>query len=156
MRYCRNCGQPLPEEGGACTACGCPVGMGIGYCEKCGEKLIPGTMYCARCGAPAGMVSPQPPARKPRHRLTAALYGIVLGSYGVHNFYLGYTGKGIGQIAITVVVYSAALSGALPGIASVLLAGLWGFIEGVQILTGEIHTDANGIPLKEWKKDEEK
>ncbi len=152
MAYCRNCGQPLAEDQLNCATCGCPKGMGIGFCEKCGEKLIPGTMYCARCGAPAAVAQPQPPQpeKKARSRWAAAAFGIVLGAFGVHNFYLGHTGKGIAQIAITVAVYGAVCSGTLPEAAAFLLAGLWGFIDGVLIAVGDIKTDANGKELRQW------
>ena len=152
MSYCRNCGQPLGDDANGCAACGCPRGMGIGYCEKCGEKLIPGTMYCARCGAPAG-VPEQPMAARPhktRSRYAAAAFGIVMGAFGVHSFYLGNPGKGIGQIAITIAAYGLVAAGLLPVFAGCLLSGLWGFIEGVEILVGDIKTDAFGSPLRQW------
>ena len=155
MAYCRNCGQLLAEEHLNCPNCGCPKGMGIGFCENCGEKLIPGTAYCARCGAPAAMVQPQPPqpVKKARSRWAAAAFGIVLGAFGVHNFYLGHTGKGIAQIAITGAVYGAVCSGTLPEAAAVLLAGLWGFIDGVFIAIGETKTDADGKALRQWNEE---
>ncbi len=157
MSYCRNCGHRLEDSMSGCASCGCPRGMGIGFCEKCGEKLIPGTMYCARCGAPAGMPEPPRPAMKPhkaRSRYAAAVYGIVLGAFGVHNFYLGHTGKAIGQLVITLVVYSSVggklLPAAIAPVLAPMLAGLWGFIEGVQILVGDRTTDAFGTPLRQW------
>ena len=30
-----------------------------------------------------------------------------------------------------------------------IISGIWGFIEGILILTGSINTDGRGIPLKE-------
>ena len=58
-----------------------------------------------------------------------------LGAWGVHNFYLGYTKKGILQIVLTIVTCG--------------IAALWGFIEGILILCGNINTDANGNRLAE-------
>ena len=156
MPYCRNCGRELAEEFSNCPDCGCPKGLGVGFCENCGEQVIPGTVYCARCGAPVVSAPPQPqpvaPAkiRKPRSRWAAAAFGIVMGAFGVHNFYLGHTGRGIAQIAITVAVYANVCSGTLPQAAAFLLAGLWGFIEGVLIAVGESDTDAEGKPLLQW------
>ncbi len=155
MTYCKNCGQSLADESLNCAACGCPKGMGIGFCEKCGEKLIPGTLYCAKCGTPvtvnqAPYQAPPAAPKKPRSRWAAAAFGIVLGAFGVHNFYLGHTGKGIAQIAITIAVYGNVCSGILPEAAAFLLAGLWGFIEGVLIAVGDVTKDANGNDLRQW------
>ena len=49
--------------------------------------------------------------------------------------YLGFTGKGIAQIIVTIVTCG--------------IGSLWGFVEGILILTGSINTDAQGIPLKD-------
>ena len=64
--------------------------------------------------------------------MTAGLLGIFLGGLGIHNFYLGYTGKA--QIALSLCFGAGAI---------------WGLIEGIMILTGTINKDANGVPLKE-------
>lgn len=74
-----------------------------------------------------------------KSRIVAGVFGIVLGALGVHNFYLGYTGKAVAQLLISV------LSCGVLSVAS----GIWGFIEGVLILAGEIKVDGNGIPLKD-------
>ena len=55
------------------------------------------------------------------------------GGLGVHNFYLGYTGKGIAQICLSFCCG---------------IGYIWGLIEGIMIFTGNIDKDANGIPLK--------
>ena len=76
-----------------------------------------------------------PKGREPRSKMAAALLGIFLGAWGVHNFYLGNTQRGIIQIVVTIVTCG--------------IGGLWGFIEGIMILTGSINTDADGNPLKD-------
>ncbi len=70
-----------------------------------------------------------------KSKLVAALLGIFLGAWGIHNFYLGDTKKGIIQIVVTIVTCG--------------IGGLWGLIEGIMILAGSIKTDANGVPLKD-------
>ena len=75
----------------------------------------------------------------PKSKIAAGLLGIFLGSFGVHNFYLGYTGKAVTQLLMSVLS-----CGILAGISS-----LWGLIEGVMILTGSINVDASGNPLGE-------
>lgn len=73
-----------------------------------------------------------------KSKLTAGLLGIFLGWLGVHNFYLGYTGKAVAQLLITI-LSCGALS---------FVSAIWGVIEGILILTGStITTDATGRPL---------
>ena len=74
-----------------------------------------------------------------KSKLAAGLLGILLGSLGVHNFYLGYNNKAIAQLLITV-LSCGALS---------VISSIWGIVEGIKILTGEINTDANGVPLSD-------
>ena len=72
-----------------------------------------------------------------KSKMAAGLLGIFLGAFGVHNFYLGYTGKAVAQLLITL------LSCGFLAVAS----EIWGLVEGIMILTGSINTDANGNPL---------
>ena len=69
-----------------------------------------------------------------KSRLVAGLLGIFLGSFGVLNFYLGFTTKAVLQIVLSFVTLG--------------IAGFWGFIEGILILVKYINTDANKMPLK--------
>jgi TM2 domain-containing membrane protein YozV len=75
-----------------------------------------------------------PPGYQQKEKMVAGLLGILIGGFGVHNFYLGYTTKGIIQIVVTIVTCG--------------IGAIWGLIEGIMILTGSINTDANGVPLK--------
>ena len=70
-----------------------------------------------------------------KSKMTAGLLGIFLGAWGVHNFYLGNTNRGVIQIVVTLVTCG--------------FGGLWGVIEGILILTGNINTDAFGNPLQD-------
>lgn len=71
--------------------------------------------------------------------MAAGLLGIFLGSLGIHNFYLGYTGKAVAQLLITICTCGF----------GAVVSGIWGFVEGIMILTGSICVDARGIPLKD-------
>jgi TM2 domain-containing membrane protein YozV len=83
----------------------------------------------------------QPQFAQPgKSRIAAGLLGILLGSLGVHNFYLGYTGKAVAQLLLTVI------GGWVFGLGW-LIAWIWGLVEGIQILTKSINADANGVPL---------
>jgi TM2 domain-containing membrane protein YozV len=63
---------------------------------------------------------------------------IFLGVFGVGNFYLGYVGKGIAQIAVAIITFGT-------------ISFVWGVIEGILILTAQPGTkwafDASGQPL---------
>ena len=74
-----------------------------------------------------------------KSKVLAGILGIFLGSYGVHNFYLGYTSKAIAQLLLTTL-------GSVVGVGPII-AVVWGVIEGVQILSGSINADAEGNPL---------
>lgn len=73
-----------------------------------------------------------------KSKVGAGIMGILLGAFGVHNFYLGYTGKAVAQLLITILS-----CGCLSPV-----SGIWGLIEGIMILTGDIK-DANGNDLKD-------
>ena len=74
-----------------------------------------------------------------KSKIAAGLFGIFLGAFGVHNFYLWYTGKAVAQLLITVLSC---------GVLS-FVSYIWAFIEGILILTGSIDKDAMGVPLGE-------
>lgn len=133
--YCKNCGNPMDNNAAVCVRCGCAKGTGTSFCPNCGRPTTPGAAICTGCGA---ALTPQadPTAKS---KLAGGLLGIFLGALGVHNFYLGYTGKAVAQLLITLLS-----CGALSGISAI-----WGLIEGIMILCGNINTDGSGRALKE-------
>ena len=135
--FCRNCGQEyMTDQAIVCTRCGVQKGIGSQYCPNCGQPVMPGAQACMNCGIalqmPYGM-------QGGKSTVAAGLLGICLGSFGVHNFYLGYTAKGVVQLVLTL---------ATCGFGAVI-SGIWGFVEGILILTGSISTDADGRFLSE-------
>ena len=134
--YCKNCGHPVEDGAAACTMCGSYVGRGEKYCRNCGNPVQPGAAVCMNCGfALSGGKAFAPPGAK--SKMAAGLLGIFLGGLGIHNFYLGYTGKGVAQLLLTLLSF-----GLLSEISII-----WGLVEGIMILCGNIDTDANGVPL---------
>lgn len=77
-----------------------------------------------------------------KSKMAAGLLGIFLGYLGIHNFYLGYTGKAIAQLLLTLIGWIACGIGPT-------VAAIWGFIEGILILTGSINVDAEGNTLRD-------
>ncbi len=128
------------------------------FCPNCGKEVAEGSQFCDNCGAPLNVqqaqVAPQgqpvqpgqpmqqaPVGTAQKSKLCAGLLGIFLGGLGIHNFYLGNTGKAVTQLLISTI------GGIITcGIASVAVE-IWGLVEGIMILSGSINTDANGVPL---------
>ena len=133
--FCKNCGNEIDENAAVCVKCGFEKGTGNKFCQNCGKEIEPGAAFCVNCGHVIEN-KVQIDLSLQKSKLTAGLLGLFLGGFGVHNFYLGYNGKGIAQIALTL------LSCGPIGI-------IWGVVEGILIFCGKIDTDANGIPLSE-------
>lgn len=81
--------------------------------------------------------SPAAPEYGDKSKVVAGILGILLGGFGVHQFYLGNTKRGVIQIVVTIVTCG--------------IGSLWGFIEGILILVGHesFRTDADGRPLRD-------
>ncbi len=91
------------------------------YCSACGKQLSAQAAFCPNCGHP-NAVNPAANGTG-KSRVVAGVFAIVLGSLGVHKFYLGKVGMGI--------LYFVFSWTAIPG--------LIGLIEGIIYLT---QTDA--------------
>ncbi len=129
--YCRNCGNMMDANAVVCVKCGVQKGNGINFCQNCGAATPPNAAVCLNCG---NQLTQPIPVGEQKSKLVAGLLGILLGGLGVHNFYLGFTGKGVAQILLSFCFG---------------IGAIWGLIEGIMILTGSINKDAKGIPLKE-------
>ncbi len=126
--FCRNCGAQIADGAAVCVKCGYTTGNGQNFCAICGAPIQSGASVCTQCGAAAQYA----PVGQRKSKMAAGLLGVFLGGWGVHNFYLGYTGKGVAQILLNFVCG---------------IGAIWGFIEGILILAGNIDRDANGVPL---------
>ncbi len=140
--FCRNCGNEMTAEAAVCMKCGVPVGKGKKFCPHCGSEHAEEAVICVNCGMSLEQpVVHQTPAdaapADAKSKLVAGLLGIFLGYFGVHNFYLGYTGKAIAQLLITVLTCFMGST----------ITSIWGLIEGIMILVGKIDTDGKGNKL---------
>lgn len=120
-----------------CKQCGTPIEDGQELCENCKVSGATNSGTTQNINVNVNTGNTNSVAQK--SKIAAGLLGIFLGSLGIHNFYLGYTGKAIAQLLISV------LSCGMLSFAS----AIWGLIEGILILTGSMNTDAQGNPLKD-------
>lgn len=111
------------------------------FCTNCGRELKEGADICLNCGkiVDKEQVKEEPKKVNPnaKSKVAAGILGIFLGCFGAHNFYLGYTGKAVGQLLITL----------LSCFILSPISAIWGLIEGILILCGNIDKDASGEKL---------
>lgn len=127
------------------------------YCKNCGKELLENSTVCFECGATTNFVAPNatqnvvtpatqnvvtPPATTIRpsgpvevkSKKRAAIFAILLGGCGVHDFYLGFIKRGIIKILLSIV--SLGFAGAI-----------WGVVDFIRIVAGGVKTDAKGNPV---------
>lgn len=114
------------------------------------NPLAPQTGFPA--GSPVGYQHPAlPPAYvvsvAPKSKVLAAVLAFFFGSLGIHNFYLGYNGRGAVQLTLFVIGLITSLL--LIGFFITAAVGLWAFVEFIMILigAGQYTTDARGVLL---------
>ncbi len=125
--FCKNCGKKLNADEKFCSACGTPASnfeqnqqqTGYGYQYQSQNRYQNDVQYSSKS------------------RIAAGLLGIFLGGLGIHNFYLGFTSKGVIQLILTICTCG--------------LAQIWGFIEGILILakSSGYNKDAEGKILSD-------
>ena len=95
-----------------------------------------------------GVAAPVPVGYQRKSWVASFLLAFFLGSFGVHNFYLGYSSRAKVQLLLGVggIVTSPLIIGFLP----LFIVGVWAFIEFIMILlsVGEFAHDAQGVPLQ--------
>lgn len=131
----------MTDEAVMCVKCGVAKGQGTNYCHNCGKPVAPEATVCLNCGV-ANKSAANSGAKS---KIVAGLLGIFLGSFGVHNFYLGYTAKAVTQLVVTLVGYL--LCCVVIGVIPVFGVLIWSIVEAIMIFTGKIDRDAKGVPL---------
>ena len=163
--YCKNCGKEIEDGNVLCAECGVKESI-----EGNTETVVTEPVREEKAEEISATIDVEtekntegqkqtvvndPKSSDPKSKMAAGLFGIFLGAYGVHNFYLGYMTKAIIQVSVSgasLLLLCCAMF-FLPLIIIPILGLLgmqiWGIVEGIMILTGHIATDANGTPLKE-------
>ena len=146
--YCRYCGKEMVQGAAVCVHCGAPAGAGTAYCPFCGNPTAPGAVVCLNCGRQTNAVV-LAPGQEQKSKVTAGLLGLFFGGFGVHNFYLGYTGRAVAQLVIQIVCVT--LTGCTAGLLFPLIGitPTWALVESIMIFAGGIKKDGKGIPLKD-------
>lgn len=89
--YCPNCGKEIAEGAKFCPSCGCAVSDGNPNTAQ--PEPVADATQCGQAGARFG-----------KSRLTYILLGWFFGLLGVHDFYAGYTGRGVAQLLLTILL----------------------------------------------------
>lgn len=133
------------------------------FCTKCGQEIDNNVKFCPFCGAEVEApqqegayyqppVEPQVTVENPyqqapagqKNKVVAGVLGILLGSLGIHKFYLGYT-----KPALIMLLCSLLLSwtGIVPA-----AMGIIGLIEGIMYIvkTDEEFYETYEANQKEW------
>ena len=106
--YCKTCGAGMNENQVICLNCGCAKGTGNTYCANCGGELVPNAIACMKCGVAADYGAEKKQTENDgitiasgnwcpegKDKTVVILLAFFLGGFGVHNFYLGESKKGI-------------------------------------------------------------
>lgn len=134
---CQYCDNEVPYNATSCPSCGAQVPLQQPPVQpppqpSCGQLPPVQPPPQPSCGQqPVNM--PDPRMLAARSRTCYVVLAILLGEFGAHNFYAGYTGKACVQLLITV-----------------LTAGYCGFISWVWAVVEAVSVkyDARGIPFK--------
>lgn len=131
--------QAGPEAAANQAPYGAPEGAQPGFDQN---AYAAGQQAYAQPGyAQPGYAQPaygQPVVGAPKQWIVALLLAFFLGALGIHNFYLGYTAKGVIQLILTITIIGAPIS------------AIWALIEFIMILarSGSYAYDAQGQPLQ--------
>lgn len=121
---CQNCGGTMePEENGM-----------YAVCEYCGKKQEIRTNQITTVSS----VSITNTNKSTKSKTTAGLLAIFLGSFGIHNFYLGDKTKGTVQLLLTLIFCWTYF---VP-----IIVWIWTIFEAIRIFGGYV-TDSNGNTL---------
>ena len=95
-----------------------------------------------------GLPAQVPAGYNQKNWVVALILAFFLGTFGAHNFYLGYNSRAKAQLAITIISIVTTLL--VIGVFGLIAMSIWAFVEFILILVGGANydCDANGFPLE--------
>jgi len=84
-----------PVEVGTESVPGSPLASDRKYCHACASILDTRAAICPKCGIAQVNLSADPATASGHSRISAALFALFLGGFGIHKFYLGKPVQGI-------------------------------------------------------------
>lgn len=131
---CEYCDNEVPMDATRCPSCGAMVSQTAPMFVQQQHTDIPSHARDVTGNAPSSF-----PSRNAmqtidlKSKWAFVLLGIFLGEFGVHNFYLGYIGRGIAKLLITIMSFGLLC----------WISWIWGIVE---VCT--VRMDAKGLPLE--------
>lgn len=161
-KVCSNCNTPVGYGQNHCYNCGRYTSQHSSFCAYCGTNLKSGDNFNNNSNSDYNKYYPgynpnynnngynnngynndyqYDPAYKRKSRMIAGILAILLGTLGIHNFYIGKNNIAIIQLLLTVIgsFITCGISG--------FCVYVWALIEGIMIFTRNIDRDAYGVPF---------
>jgi len=69
------------------------------FCSNCGTATQPNQILCVKCGV---SLATSGAGIGGKNKIIAGVLGILLGSLGIHKFYLGYTKQGVIMLLVSI------------------------------------------------------
>ena len=136
---CEYCDNEVPAGSTRCPSCGATVKAGP--VPQAPIPQVPAAQAVPVAPVAGGYVAVQPAVNvvlnvPPKSRTIYVVLAIFLGELGIHNFYAGYTGRGVAQLLISLIIGSFTC-----GVSS-LVVWIWAIIEACVVTA-----DAKGVPF---------
>lgn len=134
IRYCKTCGAEMYQTVTACPQCGFNPKQGTVHCRMCGAPTAAGQIMCTQCGHDLTIAqrtaasASAAPATGTKNRTTAGILALILGGFGAHKFYMGYSGEGMLLLVIDMIIVIAT------GGAGAIVTAVVPFVEGIAYL----------------------
>jgi TM2 domain-containing membrane protein YozV len=103
------------------------------FCRDCGTEMQSQSVFCQKCGKTVNFNYCNLPIVK--SRVLFIVLALLLGQFGVHNFYAGYNVRGIWQLAITIFLFWMVIPP--------ILVWIWAIIEAIIV-----KKDSDGLLMK--------
>lgn len=94
--YCKQCGETINPNQAVCIKCGTKVGEGNMYCSNCGKSVEASASVCLNCG----FAIKSNDDLNGQNKMVLAVVALLVGGFGIHNFMMGESKKGIVKILL--------------------------------------------------------